>query len=286
LRFYGKAEIVLPYKIPPIFEKRTLSIRKIMKFITKLTLFVTISLSTLIAHADSLQVAVAANMQYVFDDLKTEFNQQTGHQVHGVFNSSGKFVSQIMNGAPFDLFLSADMEYPTALYEKKFAIHPPKTYARGILVLWTMKDININNWHAILKNVDVEKSVNGKIALANPKTAPYGRETMRLLTYFGLDKAISSRLVFGESVSQTNQYIYSGVVDMGFTAKSVVVSKEMQGKGKWLEMPSQSYSKIAQGVVILQHGQKKSPQLSRQFYDFLFSPKARAIFSAHGYELP
>lgn len=231
--------------------------------------------------ADTLSVAVAANVQFAFDDLRIEFKKQTGHDLKGVFNSSGKFVSQIANGAPFDVLMSADMDYPNSLYQQGFSDSPPKIYAFGSLVLWTAKSLDLLSWQSLLQGERIHK-----IAIANPKTAPYGRETMRALKFYKLDAAVESRFVYAESISQTNQYIYSGLVDVGFTAKSVVVSAEMRGKGKWIELPANSYTPIAQGVIILKHGRENAPQVSQEFYKFLSSAKAKAILQKNGYAVP
>lgn len=233
------------------------------------------------AQADTLTVAVAANVQYAFDELQAEFRKDTGHELKPVYNSSGKFAAQIMNGAPFDAFLSADMEYPERLHKEGYATAAPQVYAYGALVLWTMNDLDLGNWQRALSAPAVRR-----IALANPKTAPYGRETLRALAHLGLEQALAPKLVYGESIAQTNQYIHSKAAEAGFTAKSVVLSPEMKGQGKWIELPRDSYQPIAQGAVILRHGQQSSPKAARQFLDFIYSAKARAIFERYGYLLP
>lgn len=233
------------------------------------------------ATADTLTVAVAANVQYAFDDIQAAFKKETGHDLKPVYNSSGKFAAQIMNGAPFDVFLSADLEYPERLHKEGYTAAPPRVYAYGTLVLWTMKDIDLANWRATLAGPAV-----AKIALANPKTAPYGRETMKALAHFKLNEALGGKFVFGESVSQTNQYIHSRAADAGFTAKSVVAAPEMQGQGKWIDLPKDAYQPIAQGIVILKHGQQNKPVLARQLHDFVLSGKSRAILERYGYLLP
>jgi molybdate transport system substrate-binding protein len=240
-----------------------------------------LAFAALPACAESLTVAVAANAQYAFADLRTAFKKETGQDVQPVYNSSGKFAAQIMNGAPFDVFLSADMTYPEKLQGAGFATGAPRVYAHGALVLWTMQDLDLKHWQQTLSDPAVEK-----IAVANPKTAPYGAETMKALTRLKLDAALSPKLVFGESIAQTNQYIYSKAADAGFTAKSVVLSPAMRGKGRWVDLPTDAYRPIAQGAVILTHGQQTHPALARQFYDFLFSEKSRAIFERYGYLLP
>lgn len=236
---------------------------------------------TSVSSAAGLSVAVAASMQYVFDDIKAEFKKETGHEVQAVYNSSGKFVTQIMNGAPFDVFLSADMEYPAHLHAQGLTAAAPKAYAYGTLVLWSMKNLDLSHWQSVLAGDGV-----AKIALANPRTAPYGREAMRALAYYKLDGKLKSRLVFGESIAQTNQYIHSGVADLGFTAKSVVSSAEMKGQGKWIELPAASYQAIAHGAVILKHGKETRAALAQQFFDFLYSAKVRAILERNGFTLP
>jgi molybdate transport system substrate-binding protein len=233
------------------------------------------------AFAGTITVAVAANVQYAFDDLQAAFRKETGHELKPIYNSSGKFVAQVMNGAPFDVLLSADMEYPEKLHKEGYAAAAPKVYAYGALVLWTMKALDLKNWQTVLASPAV-----AKIAVANPKTAPYGRQTIKALDYFKLNDALKAKLVFGESIAQTNQYIHSKAADAGFTAKSVVMSPEMKGQGTWIELPKDSYQPIAQGAVILKHGQQTNPKLAQQFYDFLYSAKARAIFERYGYLLP
>ncbi|MBV8665827.1 MAG: molybdate ABC transporter substrate-binding protein [Burkholderiaceae bacterium] len=228
--------------------------------------------------ADPLNIAVAASLQYVFKDLQAEFKKVSGQDVHASFNASGKFAAQIMNGAPFDVFLSADVEFPAKLYEAGFAVEKPKVYAFGALVLWTMKNLDLRDWGRTVSAAGL-----GKIAVANPQTAPYGRATMTALSRAGLDAVVKDKLVFGESIAQTNQYIYSGVADVGFTAESVVLSPELAGKGKWVALPRNAYEPIAQGVVILKHSQQANAALARQFVDFLFSGAARTILANAGY---
>ncbi|MBY0573443.1 MAG: molybdate ABC transporter substrate-binding protein [Undibacterium sp.] len=232
-----------------------------------------------VSARENLTVAVAANMQFVFNELKAEFKKQTGHNLQGVFSSSGKLVAQISNGAAFDVFLSADMTYPAALYQQGLTTAPPKLYGYGVLVLWSMREFDVKNWQAFLQDTAVHK-----IAIANPETAPFGVASLELLKTYKLDKVLKPRLVFAESISQTNQYIYSGLVEAGFTSKSVVVSAEMKGKGVWTEMPRSAYAPIAQGAVVLkiqQHNKQKTAQL---FLDFLASTTGKSILQRNGIE--
>jgi molybdate transport system substrate-binding protein len=232
------------------------------------------------AHADTLTVAVAASAQYAFAELQSAFHEQSGHELKPVLGSSGKLSAQIMHGAPFDVFLSADMAYPQKLFEAGLSTRP-KTYAYGALVLWTMNDLDLGNWQRALPGAGIRK-----IAVANPKIAPYGQQAMKALEHFGLDQTLKPKLVIGESVSQVNQYIHSRSADAGFTAKSVVVSPAMKGRGKWIELPKESYEPIAQGIVVLKHGQQFHREAAVRFHDFMFTPLAQAILKRYGYLLP
>jgi molybdate transport system substrate-binding protein len=233
------------------------------------------------AFADPLTVAVAANVKYAFDDLAVEFKKDTGIEVQGVFGSAGKITAQVKSGAPFDAFLSADTEYPEALYKDGLAVTQPKVYAYGVLVLWTTKDFDLSKGLPLLTDAKVQK-----IAIANPKVAPYGRAAIQALESAKLNTAVESKLVFGESITQATQFVDSGAADIGFIAKSIVIAPEMAGKGKWVEVPKDSYQPIAQGVVVLKHGAETQSPSARKFVDFLFTPKARAIFEKYGYVLP
>jgi molybdate transport system substrate-binding protein len=233
------------------------------------------------ASAAPLTVAVAANVKYAFDDLAAEFKKDAGIEVQGVFSSSGKIVTQVKSGAPYDVFISADTEFPDALYKDGFAVTQPKVYAYGVLVLWTTKDLDLSKGLPLLSDDRVQK-----IAIANPKVAPYGRAAIQALESAKLNAAVEPKLVYGESIAQATQFVDSGAADIGFIAKSVVISPEMAGKGKWVEVSKASYAPIAQAVVVLKHGAETQPEAARKFVDFLFTPKARAIFEKYGYVLP
>ncbi|MBK7410389.1 MAG: molybdate ABC transporter substrate-binding protein [Saprospirales bacterium] len=232
------------------------------------------------ASSETLTLAVAANVQFAMKELKAQFERETGISVETVLSSSGKLAAQIGQGAPYDVFISADRKYPEYLYREGKAIAEPSTYAYGILVLWTMKDLDISQGPAVLSDPSIQK-----IGIPNPQTAPYGVQAMRVLEYYDLLGAVESKLVYGESIAQANQYILSGVCEIGFTAKSVVLSAELEGKGKWVELDKRAYDPIAQGVVITTHGHSTHPEASRRFFDFLFSPQGEAIFEKFGYEI-
>jgi molybdate transport system substrate-binding protein len=230
---------------------------------------------------ESITVAVAANVKYAFDDISAAFTKETGIAVTSVVSSSGKLTAQIKHGAPYDVFLSADMKYPASLHKDGLAVVAPKVYANGALVLWTKKVIDLNKGMAVLTDATILK-----VAIANPKLAPYGRETIKALDYYKLKSSVEPKLVYGESISQVNQYIDTKSVDIGFTAKSVVVSPELRGQGTWVEVPVESYEPIAQGMVILKHGAQNHGDAARKFYGFILSNQSRDILSQYGYTLP
>ena len=233
------------------------------------------------AQAAPFTVAIAANLKYVFDDLAAEFKKETGIEAQSVLNASGKIATQIRQGAPFDVFLSADMEFPEGLYKEGFAVTPAKPYAYGVLVLWSQKDIDLGKGVAGL----VEPAV-GKIAIANPKVAPFGKQALNAMAFYKVKGALEPKLVYGESITQVSQYVDTKTVDVGFSAKSIVIAPETAGKGKWVAVPEESYEPIAQGMVILKHGIENQPDAARKFYGFVQSAKAREIFAQYGYKLP
>ncbi len=230
---------------------------------------------------EKLIVAVAANVQFAMQEIEKNFEEETSISVEQVISSSGKLTTQIMQSAPYDVFISADMKYPDSLFQNGFAPAPARVYAYGTLVLWTVRDFDLSNWQELLTSDSIQK-----IAIANPATAPYGVQTVGLLRQYNLYEVVQSKLVFGESIAQTNQYITSGACELGFTAQSTVMASEMQGKGKWIEMDASVYQPIEQGVVITAHGEKEHPTASQRFFAYLFSEKGRAIFEKYGYKLP
>ena len=235
----------------------------------------------LVAFAADITVAGAANVQFALDELKAEFTKETGIGVKTVIGSSGKLTAQIENGAPFDVFLSADMKYPARVFKDGFAAREAKVYADGVLVLWTMKDLDLSRGVNTLGDVSIEK-----IALADPQVAPYGRQAVNALKFYKLFDLLQKKLVLGESIAQADQFITTGAASIGFTAESVVLAPNMRGKGKWVEVAANAYEPIAQGVVVLKYGQHNHPKEAEAFDNFLFSAPAQEIFKKYGYRLP
>lgn len=226
-----------------------------------------------------LRVAVAANAQFVMEQLRTAFQAKTGLKVESIVSSSGKLTTQIQQGAPYDVFLSADMTYPQTLHRLGLTTTAPVVYGYGSLVLWTRGDLPLSADLSVLLNPAVRH-----VALANPETAPYGEAAVSLLNYRRLLDQVLPKVVYGESIAQVNQYILSGAAEVGFTAKSVVLDPSLTGRGHWIDLPPVGYAPIAQGVVILKR--TGLPKAAQQFVTFLRSPAGRRILQQFGYRAP
>ena len=223
-----------------------------------------------------LTIATAANMQFAMKEITQAFTQKTGIACEVVVSSSGKLTAQIREGAPFDVFVSADMKYPVALFESGRTTSEPEVYAYGRLVLWSTTD-GVEPSVEMLHQEKVRH-----IALANPQTAPYGVAAVETLKHYGIYDQTADKLVFGESISQVNQFINAGAAEVGFTAQAAVVSSETEGKGRWLAVDTTAYSPIAQGVVVIDR-QGLPKDEAQRFYAFLFSQEGRKVLTNFGY---
>lgn len=231
------------------------------------------------AKKTKLTVAVAANMQYTIAALITEFNKTDKTEIEVIRGASGNLTQQIMSGAPFDIFISADKQYPQELASNGFTVEAPKVYAQGQLVLWTTRPgIGPKSDLQLLLSDSIKR-----IAIANPKTAPYGHAAVSLLEKYALYDKVKSKLVTGESITQVSQFIATQSADIGFTAKAIVVSGEMNGKGKWVDLNGNDYSAIEQSAALLKYSQQHHEAEARKFYDFLYSAEAKAIYQKFGY---
>lgn len=228
---------------------------------------------------EKLHIATAANMQFAMEALTQAFTENTGVACETVLSSSGKLTAQIREGAPFEVFVSADLKYPQALVDAQMTEGPVSVYAYGQLVLWTQVP-NLEPSMTVLTQPEVRH-----IAMANPKTAPYGIAAEQVLAYYQLTDSIKPKLVFGESIAQTNQFIISQAAEIGFTARSVVEAPVLNDKGRWLALPEESYEPIAQGVVVLRNSGKSLTQ-AQQFADFLLTEQAQTILLKFGYLVP
>ena len=179
-------------------------------------------LISITSFAQGLKVAAAANLQSIIKVLGADFTKRTGIEIEPIIGSSGNLSAQITNGAPFDLFLSADMSFPQKLYDAGFATAKPVVYASGSLIICSTKNLEFDNWERMLLTPAIKK-----IAIANPAIAPYGKAAEEALTLKGIASEIKSKIVQGESISQVNTYITTGNVDVGFTTQALV--KDLAG---------------------------------------------------------
>lgn len=226
----------------------------------------------------TITIATAANMQFAMQEFVDTFTQKTGTSCDLVISSSGKLTAQIKEGAPYDIFVAANMKYPQEVYAAGRAKTKPKVYAYGKLVLWSLNE----NIRVDLETLESEAIQH--IALANPKTAPYGTAAVSALMQLKVYDRIENKLVFGESISQTNQFILSGAAELGFTAMSVVKAPSMQSRGVWISVADSLYDPIEQGVVLIEHATTTKPEAAA-FYEYLFSEEAQKILQDFGYSI-
>ncbi len=232
------------------------------------------------AQAQTVRIAAAADLRWALEEVSAAFQQEHPGKIQITYGSSGNFHAQLMNKAPFDLFLSADVEYPEDLVRRGLGVKDSRfDYGIGRLVLWVPK----------ASPIPVEKlglpalghpSVK-KIALANPRHAPYGRAAEAALKKAGLLEAMGPKLVLGENISQTAQFVQSGAADMGFLALSLVVAGPLKDQGRWWMVPAEDHPSIQQGGVILSWAQ--DPGLARAFVAFLQGPEGRRIMKQYGF---
>lgn len=230
------------------------------------------------AFAQNLKVAVAANLQSVIKVLGKDFKQKTGIEIEPIAGSSGNLTTQIKNGAPFDLFLSADMPFTEALFKEGFSVKKPVVYARGSLIICSNQDIGFENWERLLLTERIKK-----IAIANPAIAPYGKAAEETLTKKGIFNDIKQKIVYGESISQVNTYITTGVTEVGFTTRSLVKDPAYKTKLFWKVIDPKTYSPIEQGMVLLKRAANNTNAV--KFYQYILSPAAKVIFEEYGYHM-
>ena len=245
-------------------------------------IFTTIVLLATFMQAQTINVAVAANVSYAMDPLLEEFAKTNPNtKVKITLGSSGKLTAQIKHGAPFDIFMSANMKYPEALYSDGVATTSPIVYAQGSLALLSASPKDFTKEIFLLKDTSIKR-----IAIANPKTAPYGIAAFEALKNANILGEVEHKFVYGESISQTLSYTMTAA-DIGIIAKSSLYSPKMthfQKGSHWIEIDSKLYTPINQGIVILKNGSAKGE--ARAFYEFMLSPKAKQILQDYGYITP
>jgi len=238
-------------------------------------------LLSLVSAAQEITVAAASDLQLALQDVSNRFEKETGMPVKLVFGSSGNLFTQIQNGAPFDLFFSADLEYPQKLEAAGLA--EPGTlyeYATGKLVLWTPKDstLDLGRGLAVLLDPKVKK-----IAVANPAHAPYGRAAVAALKHGGIYDKVADKLILGENISQAASFVVSGSAEIGIVALSLALAPSLKEKGKWAQLAPDEYPPLRQAVVVLKSSKQK--MLAQQFLAYLQTPTVIETWKSYGFSV-
>lgn len=232
--------------------------------------------------AETVSVAAAANLVYALDALNAEFGKTSpGTLVTTATGASGSLVAQIKHGAPFDVFLSADLAYPRALVTAGQAdANSFTTFATGRLVLWTTRaGLGLKSIAESVRDPAVRK-----LAIANRETAPYGRAAQQALEKLGVWTDAQPKLVVGENITQTAQFIETGNADAGFVALSLVLAPNLREHGRWLEVPAELHAPLAHGAVLTVRG--AANPTARKYLEFLRSADARKVLERFGYSVP
>ncbi|MEL6987278.1 MAG: molybdate ABC transporter substrate-binding protein [Bacteroidota bacterium] len=224
-------------------------------------------------QADVLRIAVAGNMQFAIKEICSAFTSEQNIPIEIIIASSGKLYAQIQAGAPYDIFISADMEYPQQLKNKNLASGEVRRYAYGQLAIWSNFPTQMDQ---LLSNFTKAN----KIAIANPKFAPYGKAAIQFLNKLVPNGDLNNKLIYGESIAQTNQFIYSKAADIGVTSYSTFFQLNIENNA-FLLIDSSYHDKIEQGFVVLKRSKVQSK--AELFSNFLISNKAKKILSKFGY---
>ncbi|WP_224484043.1 molybdate ABC transporter substrate-binding protein [Robertkochia aurantiaca] len=227
------------------------------------------------SNKSDLKVATAANMQFAMKEIIDEFEKKHDVSCAMIVGSSGKLTAQISEGAPFDIFVSADLKYPQEIERKGLSASPPVVYALGKLALVSSRQDTKPSLQA-LSSKQVKR-----VAIANPENAPYGKAAVESLKHAGLYEAIEDKLVYGESVAQVNHFMLSGAADMGFTARSVINGKPFAGQ-QWIEVPQEHYTPIEQAMIAIERNPEHP--FTSEFIKFMRSEAAVIILKKYGYD--
>jgi molybdate transport system substrate-binding protein len=231
------------------------------------------------ATAEEIRIVAAADLNYVFRDIAARFEKETGNKVDLIFGSSGNFYSQIQSGAPFDLFFSADIQYPEKLESAGFAEkNSLYEYAVGKIVLWVPNSSKLDITKGLSALLD--SSVH-RIAIANPMHAPYGRAAVAALKSEQLYDKLKDKFVFGENISQAAQFVQSSNADAGILALSLALAPEMKSSGRYVAIPDSEYPPIKQAAIIVASSKNKAT--ARLFLDFLKKPEIVKVMETYGF---
>jgi len=237
-------------------------------------------LLTASAHAEKITVAAAADLKFAMDEIVTTFKtSHPGDEVDVIYGSSGKFHTQIQQGAPYDLYFSADIAFPRELAKAGFAASEVKPYAFGRIVLWSA---SLDASKMTLASLTDPKIA--RIAIANPKHAPYGKRAEEALRASGLWEKVEPKLVYGENIAHTAQFVQTGNAQVGVIALALAVNPELASKGGYWLIPDNLHAPLEQGFVITKRAEGNA--LARQFADYMSSKPARTVMTKYGFVLP
>lgn len=232
------------------------------------------------AHADKVTVAAAADLKFAMDEIVTTFKKANpADEVDVIYGSSGKFHTQIQQGAPYDLFFSADIGFPRELAKAGLAASEVKPYAFGRIVLWSASMDASKMTLASLTDPKI-----ARIAIANPKHAPYGKRAEEALRAAGVWQQVEPKLVYGENIAHTAQFVQTGNAQVGIIALSLAVNPELASKGGYWLIPDNLHEPLEQGYVITKRAEGNA--LARRFADYMGSKPARAVMTKYGFVLP
>jgi molybdate transport system substrate-binding protein len=234
------------------------------------------------AVAEEITIAAASDLNFAFREIVNEYEKTTGNHVRLTLGSSGNFYTQIQNGAPFDLYFSADIAYPRKLEEAGLTVPGSLyQYAVGRIVMWTGLEshIDVTQGFEALREPTVKK-----IAIANPKHAPYGRAAVAAMEYFKVYNQVKDKLVLGENISQAAQFVESGAADVGIIALSLALAPPMQAAGHYWEIPADAHPPIEQGAVMLMGG--KNQESAKAFLSFIQGAEGQTMMTRYGFAVP
>ncbi|MFT3751958.1 MAG: molybdate ABC transporter substrate-binding protein [Paludibacter sp.] len=239
-----------------------------------------ILLATIAISAQKVNVAAAANLRYVLEEIKTNYvKKYPKAKVNLTFGASGTLVQQISNGASFDFFMAADNEFPVKLKDKGLTTGPISTYAFGKLAIYSTSLPVDKKGLEVLKDAFIKK-----IAIANPETAPYGERSIELLKAMKLYDGLKSKIVIAENISAAAQYAFTGNTEIGFVALSLALAPEMDGKGNYFIVPATKYKPIEQTCVLIKT-QTLNTEAAR-FRKYMLSPETKLVWEKWGYKTP
>lgn len=232
--------------------------------------------------AQAITVAAAADLQFAMQDVAAGFQKATGNEVKLIYGSSGNFFQQIQNGAPFDMFFSANLDYAKKLESSGLTVSGSYyQYAKGKIVVWVANDSKIDI-HSGLKSL-LDPAVQ-KIAVANPQHAPYGQAAVSAMQSEGVYDKVKDKIVTGENISQTASYVVSGAADVGVVALSLALSPNMRDKGRYAEIPAAEYPPIEQACVIL--NSSKDKEAARRFLSYIKTAAVAETLKRYGFAVP